>query len=390
MRALLLGFGNVGRAVADILVRRDQYPGLAGLDVAVVGIVTGRHGALLNRRGVDLERALAEWRGQGRFSPRHPDHVKTSALDATRTVDYDVVVEMTPLTRQARGEPAITHLREALRRGRHAITANKGPLAWAFTDLAKRAARRRVQLLYEATVMDGVPVFNLARHGLRGATVTRVEGILNSTTNAILCALERGGTFADALARAQQEGYAEADPSDDLEGWDGAVKLSVLANVLMGVALPPEAIARDGIVGLDPARVTSVRARGARLKLVCEAWREGRGVRGRVALREIPLDDPFALVEDTSSILRLVTDLAGTVEITEQRPDIGVTAYGVISDLLAVTSAMRGGSPPPRPARGGGSRSRPSSRARSASPSSTSASRRERTARGRRSGGGGR
>ena len=389
MRALLLGFGNVGRAAADILVRRDQYPGLADLDVAVVGIVTGRHGALLNRRGVDLERALADWCGQGPFSPRHPDQVETSALEATRTVDYDVVVEMTPLTRQARGEPAITHIREALRRGRHAITANKGPLAWAFSDLAKRAARRRVQFLYEATVMDGVPVFNLARHGLRGATVTRVEGILNSTTNAILCALERGGTFADALARAQEEGYAEADPSDDLEGWDGAVKLSALANVLMGVALPPEAIAREGI-GLDPARVTSARASGARLKLVCEAWREGRGVRGRVALREIPLADPFALVEDTSSILRLVTDLAGTVEITEERPDIGVTAYGVISDLLAVSSAMRGGSPPRRPARGGGSRSRRPSRARSATPSSTSASRRGRTARGRRSGGGGR
>jgi homoserine dehydrogenase len=390
VRALLLGFGNVGRAAADILVRRDQYPGLAGLDVAVVGIVTGRHGALLNRRGIDLERALADWRGQGRFSPRHPDQVETSALDATRTVDYDVVVEMTPLTRQARGEPAITHVREALRRGRHAITANKGPLAWAFSDLAKLAARRRVQFLYEATVMDGVPVFNLARHGLRGATVTRVEGILNSTTNAILCALERGGTLADALARAQQEGYAEADPSDDLEGWDGAVKLSALANVLMGVALPPEAIARDGIVGLDPARVTSARARGARLKLVCEAWREGQGVRGRVALREIPMADPVALVEDTSSILRLVTDLAGTVEITEQRPDIGVTAYGVISDLLAVSSAIRGGSPPRRPARGGGSRSRRPSRARSATPSSTSASRRGRTARGRRSGGAGR
>ena len=92
--------------------------------------------------------------------------------------------------------------------------------------------------------MDGVPVFNLARHGLRGATVTRVEGILNSTTNAILCALERGGRSRQALARAQQEGYAEADPSDDLEGWDGAVKLSALARVLMGVALPPESRSR--------------------------------------------------------------------------------------------------------------------------------------------------
>ena len=212
--------------------------------------------------------------------------------------------------------------------------------------------------------MDGVPVFNLARHGLRGAMVTRVEGILNSTTNAILCALERGGTFADALARAQREGYAEADPSDDLEGWDGAVKLSALASVLMGASLPPEAIAREGIAGLDPSRVTAARARGARLKLVCEAWREGGAVRGRVALREIAAGDPFALVEDTSSILRLVTDLAGTVVITEEGPDILVTAYGVISDLLTVSSAIE---PPPRRGRtatGAGSRSRPSRRAR--------------------------
>jgi homoserine dehydrogenase len=364
VRALLLGFGNVGRAAADILVRRDQYPGLAGLDVSVVGIVTGRHGALVNERGIDLERALADWRREGRFSPSHPDHAAMGAPEALRTVACDVAVEMTPLTREARGEPAITHVREALRGGRHVVTANKGPLAWAFAELARLAAERDLQFLYETTVMDGVPVFNLARHGLRGATVTRVEGILNSTTNAVLCALERGGTFADAVARAQQEGYAEADPSDDLEGWDGAVKLSALAAVLMGVALPPEAIAREGIAGLDPSHVVAARARGARLKLVCEAWREGGGVRGRVALREVPLDDPFALVDDTSSILRLVTDLAGTVVITEERPDIQVTGYGVISDLLAVSSAVKGRRGPARKARGAGSRSRPPRRAR--------------------------
>jgi homoserine dehydrogenase len=364
MRALLLGFGNVGRAAADILVRRDEYPGLAALDVTVVGIVTATHGALVNTRGVDLACALADWGQQGRFPASHPDGAEIGAVEAIRTLPCDVVVEMTPLRRRSRGEPAVTHVREALLRGRHAITANKGPVAWAFSDLSILAAQRRLQLLYETTVMDGVPVFNLARHGLRGATVTRVEGILNSTTNAILCALEQGRTFADALARAQQDGYAEADPRDDLEGWDGAVKLSALANVLMGVALPPEAIAREGIVGLDPSRVASALSRGARLKLVCEAWREGRGAQGRVALREVPRDDPFALVDDTSSILRLVTDLAGTVVITEERPDIRVTAYGVISDLLAVSSAIRGGSRPARTARAAGSRSRRSPRAR--------------------------
>jgi homoserine dehydrogenase len=132
----------------------------------------------------------------------------------------------------------------------------------------------------------------------------------------------------------------------------------------MEVALPPEEIVREGIVGLEPSRVASARGRGARLKLVCEAWREGRAARGRVALREVPLGDPFALVDDTSSILRLVTDLAGSVVITEERPDIRVTGYGVISDLLAVSSAIRDGSRPGPTARGAGSRSRRSSRAR--------------------------
>ena len=364
MRALLLGFGNVGRGVADILVRRDQYPGLAALDVGVVGIVTRSHGALVSRRGLDLARVLSDWRREGGFAPSHPGRADLGAIEAIRTLDCDVVVELTPLARRARGEPAITHVREALRRGRHVVTANKGPLAWAFPDLADEAARRGRHFLYETAVMDGVPVFNLARHGLRGATVARIEGILNSTTNAILCALDGGGTFADALARAQREGYAEADPSDDLEGWDGAVKLSALAAVLMGVPLPPERIVREGIAGLDPARVNAARARGARLKLVCEAWRTGHTAKGRVALREIPLTDPFALVEDTSSILRLVTDLAGTVVITEERPDIQVTAYGVISDLLAVSSAPRPRPRRGRPARAAGSRSPRPRRAR--------------------------
>jgi homoserine dehydrogenase len=338
LRALLLGFGNVGRAVAEVLAWPARYPRLAGLDVAVIGVVTASHGALVNPRGLELSRALDEWRGHGRFTPGHPDHARTTALDAVRGLDYDVVVELTPLARRARGEPAIAHLRAALERGRHAITANKGPLAWAFRELRDLARGRGVAFLYETTVMDGVPVFNLARHGLRGATLTRVEGILNSTTNVVLGALEAGGTVADAISRAQREGFAEADPADDMEGWDGAVKLSALANVLMEASLEPEAVERAGLVGLDPARPAAVRARGARLKLVCEAWRDGAEVRGRVALREVPRDDPFALVEGTSSILRLVTDLAGTIVVTEEHPDIRVTAYGVVSDLLAVAA----------------------------------------------------
>jgi homoserine dehydrogenase len=342
LRALFLGFGNVARAAADILVHRADHPGLDALDVRVVGIVTRRGGTLANPSGLDLRRALAEWRAEGRFDPQHPDRSELDSAGALEALDYDVAVEMTPLTRATRGEPAIAHVRAALSRGRHAITANKGPVAWACRELSALAAARGGAFLHETTVMDGVPVFNLARHGLRGVTVERIEGILNSTTNAVLGALERGESLGDAVARAQRDGFAEADPSDDLEGWDGAVKLSALANVLMDADLAPEAIVREGIAGADAARLAGAQSRGARLKLVCEAWREQGGVRGRVALREVPAEDPFSLVEDTSSILRLVTDLAGTVAVTEERPDIRVTGYGVISDLLALPP------PPPR------------------------------------------
>jgi len=321
----------VGRAVAEILADRARFPSLAELDVTVVGIVTGGHGARVAEEGVDLAAALGQWRDQGRLGG-----APLAAIEAVRALDYDVLVELTPLQRRGRGQPAIQHVREALVRGRHVVTANKGPLAWAGRELASLARERGVLFLHETAVMDGVPVFNLARHGLRGATVLRLEGILNSTTNAILSALDAGGSFEDALARAQREGYAEADPRDDLEGWDAAVKVCALANVLMDADLRPESVARGGIEGVDAARVREAAARGRRLKLVAAAWREGASVRGSVALREVPLDDPFALVEGTSSILRLVTDLAGTVVITEEHPDIRVTAYGVISDLLAV------------------------------------------------------
>jgi homoserine dehydrogenase len=361
LRALWLGFGNVAQAAAEILVRRREYPGLAGLDLALVGIVTRAHGTALSPRGLDLAAVLPHWRRHGRLPETGP--AVKDGLAAARTLEYDVLVEMTPLTRKARGQPAIAHVRAALSRGRHVVSANKGPLAWAYPSLSHLARRRGALFLYETAVMDGVPVFNLARHGLRGATVTRVEGILNSTTNAVLGALENGGRFEEAVARAQRDGFAEADPRDDIEGWDAAVKLSALASVLMGVALPPEKIARESLAGMDPGRALAARTRGARLKVVAEAWRHGRGARGRVALREVPLTDPFALAEDTSSILRLVSDLAGTVVVTEERPKLIVTGYGVISDLLAVDAVIRS-APPARRATGGGSRSRPRGRAR--------------------------
>ena len=335
VRLLLLGFGNVGRRLAEVLVDRASFPGLAELgEVSVVGITTGSRGAAANPEGLDLRRVLAEIAEHGRFGGWYEDAATLTSAEALRGLDYDVAVEMTPLDIPGRGAAAISHVRAALKRGRHVITCNKGPLAWAWRPLRDLARERGVAFLYETTVMDGTPVFNLAQRCLRGNTLLRIEGILNSTTNFVLGEMERGASLDDAVAGAQRLGVAEADPANDLAGWDAAVKVSALANVLLDAGLPPEAVERESLLGISPERVREALARGCRLKMVCEAFREGKKVIGRVRVREIPLADPFARVEGTGSILRLTTDILGKLVLTEEDPDLSTTAYGVISDLF--------------------------------------------------------
>jgi homoserine dehydrogenase len=341
MRVLLLGFGHVGRRLAEILADRSAFPGLAGLDVAIVGITTGTHGALADPVGIDLRGALAAWR-EGGFA-QHPAATTLTSLDAARTLDYDVLVELTPLDLPGRGGDAIAHVRAALERGRHAVSANKGPLAWGYAELRDLARERGAAFLHETAVLDGAPVFNLARHCLRGNTFRRIEGILNSTTNFVLGEMERGIPLAEAVARALAMGVAEADPGNDLDGWDAAVKIAALANVLFGARLTPEEVERESLREIDPERLRTAHAHGRRIKMVCEISRgeaegeEEKGkIAGRVRARELPLTDPFALVQGTGSILRLSADLVGTIVLTKENPDLTTTAYGVISDLLSL------------------------------------------------------
>ena len=336
MRLLLAGFGNVGRELAGILARRGEYPGLAGLDVAVVGITTGSHGALADRRGIDLASALAWFCEHGRFTSGRPDFAALDTAGAIAGLDYDVLVELSPLSVAGRGEPAITHVRGALERGRHVVSANKGPLAWAYRELTSLAEERGCALLYEATVMDGAPVFSLARHGLLGNTIERIEGVLNSTTNVMLGEMERGASVPEAVAAAQRAGVAEADPAADIEGWDAAREGRGAGERAHGRGLTPDRVERESVTTVTGALIAAAGSRGCRVKMVCEAFRDGGAVRGRVRAREVRRDDPLALVEGTGSLIRVVTDILGTFTVAEERPDLATTAYGVIADLFAV------------------------------------------------------
>ncbi len=339
VRALFVGFGNVGQKVAEILfLERERHPNVRSLDLRVVGIVTKSRGSLVNNNGVDVVKALQEIREGGRFSWTNFELTNIKGLDAVRQLDYDVLVELSTLSIAQKGEPALSHVREALNRGKHVVTANKAPAAFAYHELTSLAHDKGVSFLIESTVMDGTPVFNLAKHGLKAASILGVSGVLNSTTNFVLSRMEQGESLEAAVTIAQKEGFAEADPRHDLEGWDASAKITVLANALMGASLTPYDVDRQGITHVSVADAQTAVKAGKHLKLICKAWREGEQVKTKVALEEIERGHPFAPIRESGSILMIETDLLAPFVITETEPTLSDTAFGVINDLMSLGS----------------------------------------------------
>ncbi len=251
--------------------------------------------------------------------------------------DADVLFEATSLNRHT-GDPAIGHLRAALESGAHAISANKGPVVHAYRELCELAQSKGRKFLFESTVMDGTPVFSLFPHSLPAVELRGFRGILNSTTNVVLTEMERGLSLEEAVKAAQQIGVAETDPSDDLDGWDPAVKVAALVIVLMGVPIKLHDIERVGIRSVTPEQVRAARASNMRYKLVCRAERTATGVSASVRPEQLPLTDPLALLEGTTSALRFDLDVFG-LSIIEHKPGVIATAYGLLADFLRAVSS---------------------------------------------------
>ena len=322
----LLGFGNVGRAFVSLAERkradlRDDY----GIEFRITGVATRRMGWIANPEGLD---AAALLRGETP-APSGPDNVR----GWLRAAQANVLFEITSLNRET-GQPAIDHLKAALEAGAHAITANKGPVVHGYKELTELAKNVGRKFLFESTVMDGVPIFCLFRDTLPTVKVLGFRAILNSTTNFVLQQMEEGGTLNRAVGKAQELGVAETDPSDDLEGWDAAVKVAALVTVLMGMPLKPQAVEREGIEELHPLAVQAARRANRPYKLVCQARREKEGVRASVRPQQLPLSDPLAWVNGTSSAIYFETDIFPGLAITEQKPGVTETAYGLLADLV--------------------------------------------------------
>jgi homoserine dehydrogenase len=341
LRILLIGYGNVGRELMTVLTAgATDFPGLDGLKPVIVGVVTRNHGGIVRPSGF-LPRDVKEiYSSEQTFSEESPYFSKLPAPGAVSSLEYDVLVELSVLSVENRGNPAVEYVRQALVRGRHVVTANKGPAAFAYRELTDTARGNGCLFLHEAAVMDGAPVFNLVRDALPGCTVTGVSGILNSTTNFVLGRMEEGASISTAVREAQQLGFAEADPDYDLDGWDAAAKTAVLANVLFNADIDPFQVTREGIGAVDNRQLRQAAARGRRIKLVCRAGRDRDGIRAEVKLEEIPVDHPFAQVRGSGSCIRLETDFMSPLVIAQEQPGIRDTAYGVVADLIKVAEEM--------------------------------------------------
>lgn len=315
----LIGYGNVARRFEAMLSeQRDILQSTYNLTCRVTATASRRHGCTA---------AGAACR----------DSFEAIAHLGRSDADLKVVVETTTLDVE-RGEPAIAHVRAAFAAGCHVVTANKGPVAFAYDELTAAATAAGVRFLFEGAVMDGIPIFNLVRETLPAVRITGFEGVVNTTTNHILTAMEEGRDFDRALAQMQADGIAEADASLDVDGWDAAAKTAALANVLLAARMTPRDVARTGISAAMGDRARAALASGQRLKLVASARRDAGGrVVARVEPRELPHDHLLAGLAGDANALVLETDLLNRVAICQLSGSLTQTAYALLSDLITIS-----------------------------------------------------
>jgi homoserine dehydrogenase len=343
LRLVIVGFGNVGQEFARLLLsKRDWLLKNKGLDIEVLAIATKSRGSLFSNRALDLERVLGNLKDRGTLHEFGPENTPLTPLEIIGKSDADMMIELTTLNIET-GQPAIDHIRSAFNMSMDVVTANKGPVAYAYKDLRNMARSRGVHFRFEGTVMDGTPVFNLVERTLPGCEVTGLEGILNSTTNFVLAKMNSGMTMESAIGEAKSRGIAEADPTLDIDGWDASAKIAALANVLMEAETNPKKVARKGISELTKADIDAATRKGKKIKLVASAKRTGESVDLSVSPQTVGPDSPFWSVDGVSSALTIKTDLMGDLTIIEGSGEVSQTAYAIFSDLILTVEAIRNG-----------------------------------------------
>ena len=335
-RLCMVGFGNVGKAFARLLIKKEQeLASRYGISVTVTGIITGTHGQAIDPEGLDLEAALhiadsdQNLSVLSEFEAPNETHAFISACPA------DFMIETTPVNPQS-GQPALGYLKTALQKGMHVISANKGPVVHGYQELIALAKKKGLGYMFESAVMDGAPIFSLFRQPLAGANPISFRGILNSCTNLLLDMMEKGKSFDEAVEYGKSIGITETDPSNDIDGWDAAIKVAAIVTVIMGVPITPQEVDRTGIRGITKKMIMDAKANGERWKLVCSAERKEGYVFAKVAPEKVGPESPLYSVNGTSSFCQFKLDVLPGLGILESDTGPETTAYGLLADLLNI------------------------------------------------------
>ncbi len=334
----LIGFGSVGQGLAQIL--RDKKDSLSqgfGFEAQIVAVATRSKGSLYHPEGLDIAQLLpAIKKGSLAHYPDSPglqrgwDNLKTIRQSNAETI---MEVSTTNLTT---GQPAIDHCRAAFESGKNVVTANKGPVALAYHDLAALAQSKGVRFGIEGTVMSGTPALRLPVTALAGNEISQVRGIFNGTTNYILTKMEEGLSYEAALKQAQELGYAEADPTADVEGHDAAGKVVILANVIMNIPLKQAQVNCQGITHLTLADIQQAQAEGKRWKLIGRVKKEGSRVVASVQPEAVPLADPLANVMGATNAITYECDLLGPITLVGAGAGGLQTGFALLIDLINI------------------------------------------------------
>ena len=337
VRVLLIGVGNVGGRLLELFDRkRDVLHHDLGLDVVVTG-VADRSGVAVCSAGLDVSEILRlkrEGLGVAAY-PRWGQPGQTS-LDLVQSADADLLLEASPAN-MVDGQPGLGCIETALARGMHVVTANKAPLVLAYERLVELAQNHGVQLRFDATVAGGLPAVNLGQRDLAAAHIYRLEGVVNLTTNYILTRMaEDGLSYDEALGDAQRAGHAETDPSLDVEGWDAANKLVILARSVLGVPATLKDVTVEGITGIGADLLSQAMAEGKRVKLVALAESEGDEYRLEVKPTWLDASHPLAQLGAKQMGIVFHTDISGSISaaIVEETPL--PTASAMLRDLVLI------------------------------------------------------
>ena len=344
-RLSFVGFGNVARSLVRLLERkRDLLKEKVELTYSITGIATGRHGFAVNPDGLDAQQAMEFVESGKSISPLSTFQVEDS-ISVIRQSSADVMFENSPVNPQT-GQPALDHIRLALDLGQHAITANKGPVVHGYRELTELAESKGKSFRFESTVLGGSPVFSVFRQSFPLADLSSFKGILNATTNIILSRMENGESYEDAVKYCQSVGVAETDPTNDVDGWDAAIKVAALVTVLMDTPFTPQQVDPTGIRGITQEMIAKARAEGKRYKLVCSAEKVGDKVNASVAPQLVEMSSPLYGMMNSSTGVTFRTDVLPNYSITvSEREGMSggpvETAYGLFADFVNLASSTK-------------------------------------------------